>query len=502
MTSWTPRHPPRLSKSRFLSGLQCHKRLYLEIHAPQLATDSDDRRQVLLDMGKEINEIAHQYFPGGVLVAESHRHSSAALEKTAALMADPSVTAIFEGAFQFEGTLVRVDVLERLDCTWRLIEVKAASRVKSVHLNDLAVQTHVLQGSGLELTGTFLMHVNRQYSYPGGDVDLQQLFALEDLTEVIRERLPDIPARLEQMRSMLGESQAPDIEPDSHCHSPYECPFWSHCTVSKPARWIYYLPGGKEVVRRLSQQGIETIDEIPPRVSLTHLQHRMRENVEWISPKLAEVLQSVRYPVHHLDFETMMPAIPLYAGTHPYQPIPIQWSNHTETKDGSLQHTAYLCTEQKDPREEIAMSMLASVGEEGSICVYSEYEHYIVKSLAEAVPHLRKDLLRVGERLWDLLLVLQTHYYHPDFQGSFSIKSVLPALVPSLDYGDLEIKDGATASAMYYRMMFAVTDWVERQRVASALYSYCARDTLGMVELRRVLSQKVKSAEGGNGLSL
>ena len=489
-----PRHVHRLSKSRFLSGLQCHKRLYLEIHAPQLAAEIDDRRQSMLDMGKEMNEIAHGYFPGGVMVAENHRHSAAALEKTAALMADPNVPAIFEGVFQFEGTLVRADVLERVHCSWKLIEVKAASRVKSVHLDDLAVQTHVLRGNDLDLTGVFLMHVNRQYSYPGGEVDLQQLLVLENVTEAIHEKLPDVHPRLEQMRSMLGESRAPDVEPDHHCHSPYECPFWAHCTASKPARWIYYLPGRKDLVRRLRQQGIETIDEIPPRVSLTHLQQRVRENVEWISPKLAEALQSIRYPVHHLDFETVMPAVPLYPRTHPYQPIPIQWSNHTETKGGSLRHTAYLYTEQKDPREEIAMSLLESVEEEGSICVYSEYEHYVVKALAEAVPRLRKDLLRVGERLWDLLEVLQSHYYHPDFQGSFSIKSVLPALVPSLDYGDLDIKDGATASATYHRMMFVVTDWVERQRLASALHTYCARDTLGMVELRRVLSQKVKSA--------
>ena len=492
MTS--PRHSTRLSKSRFLSGLQCHKRLYLEIHAPQLAADIDDRRRMVLDMGNEINEIARKYFPGGVLVAEDHRHASAALEKTAALMADPDVPAIFEGAFQFEGTLVRVDVLERVDGAWRLIEVKAASRVKSVHLDDLAVQAHVLRGNGLELSGIFLMHVNRQYAYPGGDVDLQRLFSLEDLTEAIQEKLADIPPRLGEMRAMLGESRAPDVEPDHHCHSPYECPFWSHCTASKPARWVYYLPGRKDLVRRLRQQGIETIDEIPVQVSLSHLQQRVRENVEWMSPKLAEKLHSVRYPVHHLDFETVMPAVPLYAHTHPYQPIPIQWSNHTESEDGFLGHTAYLCFEQKDPREEIAVSLLESVGDEGSICVYSEYEHYIVKALAEAVPRLRKDLLRVGERLWDLLEVLQSHYYHPDFQGSFSIKSVLPALVPSLDYGDLEIKDGATASATYHRMMCVVTDWVERQRLASALLAYCARDTLGMVELRRVLAQKAQSA--------
>ncbi len=492
----------RLSKSRFLSGLQCHKRLYLEVYAPHLATAVDDRRQMLMDAGNEIHEIARRSFAGGVLVAEGHRHASRALEKTAALMADPNVPAIFEGAFEWEGTLIRVDVLERVDEAWKLIEVKATSRVKSVHVDDLAVQTHVLRGNGLDLIGMFVMHVNRRYAYSGGDVDLQRVFVLEDLTETIRERLPDVSTHLEHMRSMLGRSRAPDVEPDHHCHSPYECPFWAHCTASKPSRWIHYLPGGKDVVRRLRQRGIETIDDIPPDVALSPLQRRMRENVEWISPRLAEVLRSVRYPVHHLDFETVMPAVPLYAQTHPYQPIPIQWSNHTETQDGALQHTAYLCTDQRDPREDVAMSLLESVGEAGSICVYSEYERYVLKSLAEALPHLRNDLLRVEERLWDLLLVLQNHYYHPDFQGSFSIKSVLPALVPSLDYGDLEIKDGATASVMYTRMMWGVTDWVERQRLASALHAYCARDTLGMVELRRVLSRKVKSAssqEEGEG---
>ncbi len=446
-------------------------------------------------MGKEVGQTAHRYFPDGVLVAEDHRHIAAAVEKTAALIADSQVGAIFEGAFQFEGTLIRIDVLERVGCAWKLIEVKASARVKSVHLDDLAVQTHVLRGNGLDLAGIFLMHMNKHYAYPGGEPDLKKLFVLRDLTEAVGERLPALPARLEQMRAMLGKNQAPGVEPDSHCHTPYECPFWAHCTASKPARWIYHLPGGgKDVVRRLSTQGIETIDDIPPHVALTRLQRCVRDNVEWISPRLSEALQAVRYPVHHLDFETCMSAIPRYARIRPYQPVPIQWSNHMEMQDGSLRHTTCLWTEPNDPREAIAVSVLESVGEDGSICVYSDSEQYILRSLAEAVPALRNDLLRLVARLWDLLSVMQTHYYHPDFQGSFSMKSVLPALVPSLGYGDLEIRDGATASTMYHRMVFVETDWVERQRLASALHAYCARDTQGMVELRRVLSSKARAA--------
>ena len=116
----------------------------------------------------------------------------------------------------------------------------------------------------------------------------------------------------------------------------------------------------------------------------------------------------------------------------------------------------------------------------------------MLTALAEVLPSLRTELLQLTHRLWDLLSVIQSHYYHPGFAGSFSIKSVLPTLVPSLSYSNLEIRDGATASAMYHQMVFKETDWVERQRIESALHEYCARDTLGMVELRRVLAEKVQ----------
>jgi hypothetical protein len=245
----------------------------------------------------------------------------------------------------------------------------------------------------------------------------------------------------------------------------------------------------------MMKQGIEHIDDIPSRVKLSSVQQRMKENVEWVSPELEQALKSVHYPVHHLDFETFMPAIPLYSMTRPYQPVPTQWSNHIESRDAILQHETYLCTDQRDPREELAVALLSSLGKEGSICVYSDYEKYVLTALADRLPSLRADLLQLTHRLWDLLSVIQTHYYHPGFKGSFSIKSVLPTLVPSLRYDDLEIRNGATASAMYHHMVFKETDWVERQRLESALHEYCALDTLGMVELRRVLAEKVQSRD-------
>ena len=486
---------PRLSKSRYLAGLQCHKRVFLEIHNPELAGTIDSQRQAIMDMGKEIEGMARQCFPRGRLVAASYRQSTAALDQTADLLLDQTVPAIFEGAFQYQGTFVRVDVLERVDaCSWRLIEIKASSRTKAVHIDDLAIQTYVLLGMGLTLSASCLMHVNRQYLFQGGVPDVHQLFAIQDMMEMVQERLPSVPEQLRAMRAVLPKPTPPVIEPGPQCHIPHSCPFWDYCTKTKPDRWIYYLPGKKDIFYKLSKRGIATIDQIPSDCRLTDIQQRVRDNVEWISPQLLSQLRNVSYPVHHLDFETLMPGIPLYAGTRPYQPLPVQWSNHIESKDHTLRHDAFLSRTQHDPREEFVVTLLASLGKEGSICVYSEYERSILLSLAELLPEFKQDLLDVVERLWDLLSVIQAFYYHPGFSGSFSIKSVLPALIPSLAYHDLEIQDGVQATAAHYRMVFMETDWVERERLATALLEYCARDTLAMVELRKVLFTKAECA--------
>jgi len=485
----------RLSKSKFLSGLQCHKRLYLEIYQPELATDPDDTTQAILDMGTEIGAVARQRFPGGVLVEADRQHAEEALDRTKALLADPRVPAIFEAAFMFENVFIRVDILERLSMAesggsvWRLIEVKSASRVKEVHLDDLAIQTYVIGGAGILLAQSCLMHINTQYVYPGGELDVQQFFAMQDCTGPVRARLADVPSKLGEMKAMLADPTPPAVEPDGHCFSPYECPFWDHCTRDKPDRWIYHLPGGDKTFRQLVRLGIQTIDDIPADFNLTIWQRRVKENVEWVSPKLGLMLKTVRYPVHHLDFETFMPAIPKFPNTRPYQVLPIQWSNHVEYDDGRLDHDQYLCMDAKDPREELALRLLESLGREGSICVYSDYERTVIGRLAEALPSLRPELLRLLTRLWDLYVIVRDHYYHPAFKGSYSIKSVLPA-VTHLNYDDLEIRDGEGAARAYERMVFEETDWVERVRLREALLEYCARDTLALVELRRALGRK------------
>ncbi|MFO0734083.1 MAG: DUF2779 domain-containing protein, partial [Nitrospiraceae bacterium] len=183
------------------------------------------------------------------------------------------------------------------------------------------------------------------------------------------------------------------------------------------------------------------------------------------------------------------------ANTRPYEVLPIQWSDHIERADGTLDHAEYLSRDARDAREELVVALLEALGREGSICVYSSYERSILERMAEIFPALRPNIRKVIARLWDLHEVVKMHYFHPDFGGSYSIKTVLPAVVPSLSYEDLEIRDGGVAAREYYRMVFELSDWVERTRIEEALLRYCARDTLAMVELRRELTRKVSARD-------
>jgi len=239
-------------------------------------------------------------------------------------------------------------------------------------------------------------------------------------------------------------------------------------------------------------RGVQTVDEIPAGFPLQLIQQRVRDNVEWVGPGLQAALAAVEYPVHHLDFETLGSAIPLYPNTRPYQSVPFQFSNHIESDDGSLRHEAYLCPDARDPREELAVALSKSVGKTGSICTYTGYERNVLTGLADALPHLRQDLLHVCDRLWDLHTIIKAHYYHPAFAGSYSIKAVLPAIVPHLAYNDLEIQEGVMASLQFHRIAFGDADSAEQARIREALLKYCERDTLGMVELRRALFTKTR----------
>ncbi|MFI5342034.1 MAG: hypothetical protein ACHQ7N_19625 [Candidatus Methylomirabilales bacterium] len=279
---------PRLSKSKYLSGLQCLKRLYLDIHDRDLASEMDEGTQVVLDAGTRVGELARERHPGGVLVDVEYFKVEEGIARTAAILADPAVAVLYEGFIAFDDVVVRPDILVRTRGNrWRLIEVKSTSRVKDEHRDDLAIQAYALGGAGLTLDATCLMHINTGYLYPGGTLDLKQLFQEQDLTGEVAARQADIPTRLREMREVLAAPTPPVVEPDDHCYAPYDCPFWDHCTKDKPDRWIYHLPGSRRAFHELTAVGVQTIDEIPAGYPLQLIQQRVKDNVEWSARRSA-----------------------------------------------------------------------------------------------------------------------------------------------------------------------------------------------------------------------
>jgi hypothetical protein len=489
----TQRYVPMLSKSRFLAGLHCPLNLWYQCYNRDLASEVSPAQQAIFDMGHEVGRLATQLYPGGVLIEEDHLHHKEAVQSTLAAMKDPSVAAIYEAAFISDGVRIRVDILERLnDGAWNLIEVKSATSVKDLYLPDVAVQYHVLKGSGLNILTAAILHLNNQYVYDGNQLDLNGLFTLSDLTGEVHDLQEKIPSQLAGLKGMLAEANPPAIYPSKNCISPYKCGFWEFCTAEMPKYWVMRLGGISQTkFSELIEMGIEDISHIPDSFPLSALQSRMRDCVanreEYIDPDLLDELMDVEYPIHFLDFETMGTAIPRYAGTRPYQTIPFQWSDHVLYRDGTLEHREYLCEEDKDPREEFVNTLIEGLGERGTIFIYTTYEKGVLNGVIEHLPKYEGQLLAIIDRFKDLHATIRRCFYHPDFQGSFSLKSVLPAVLPAMSYETLSIQEGSQASVEYFRMLDPATSSEEREKIKKDLLDYCGHDTLAMVRIREEL---------------
>jgi len=490
---------PMLSKSRFLAGLQCHLRLWYQCFERELIPEVPPSQQAIFDAGHEVGELATQLYPGGVLIDAPYYQHKEAVQSTLEAMQDPDVKAIYEAAFIFDGVRIRADILQRSENeTWNLVEVKSSTSVKEVYYPDVAVQHYVLEGCGLKIGRAGIQHINNQYVYDGQNLDLGALFSFEDLTGLSVSMQPEIPAQLEELKGMLAEGGAPAVKPSRHCHKPYDCEFWDHCTKDMPEFWVYDISGvEQDKLEKFAKMGIQDISDIPDSFPLSQIQDRIRLSVakrqEYISDQLEAELNDMQYPVHFLDFETIGLAIPRYADTRPYQTIPFQWSDHILYEDGKLDHREYLCNEDRDPREEFTKTLLDALGTRGSIVIYTSYETGVLNSLIEHFPQYADELQTVIDRFIDLYKIIKDNFYAPRFYGSFSLKYVLPALVPELSYDKLAIQEGLQASLDYLRMIDPSTPEDEKSKIRGDLLVYCGQDTLAMVKIRDELLKRFKN---------
>lgn len=490
-----------LTKSRYVAGLQCLRRLWLNVHEPVEWEEPDSGSAEAV--GLEIGRMARLLFPGGILVEEPPWEHAQAVVRTMALMADRSVPAIFEAAFVHSGVRIRVDVLERRSRRyWGICEVKSSGEVKIHHYDDVAVQVHVLRGAGVRVSSVDILHVNKAYVRGHNGMSWPKFFSRVSVKAKLKRRLDSIGTRLKKQRACLARGQPPNIDPESHCHSPVLCEHWKRCTESKPSDWVFHMPNFNSARRdELRELGIEAISAIPDDFHLSPRQRIIRDVTRsgkpYVATELGERLRGFGPPAFYLDFEAFLATIPLYPGTRPYQAIPFQWSLHHLDSDGAIEHKEFLAEPDTDPRRPFAETLIKALERTKTpIVVYSSYERTRLIELAVMFPGIAKHLGPIVRRLRDLLPVVRSSVYHPHFDFSSSIKTAAPAICPDVRYDDLEvIADGDTASRAFWLMASGQADADALTCLIDSLRAYCKRDTWTLLRLHQGLAELARQMQ-------
>src|SRR5881296_1445882 len=480
----------RLSKSRYLAGLQCHKQLWWRVHepdAPELVPDVALRNRFA--QGAEVDQRARGYVPGGELIDLPFYEFDNKVAATRELL-ERAPPAIYEAWFLADETYAGVDILEHGSRGYGLIEVKATNRLKPEHLPDVAVQLHVLRRSGLSVERAEVMHLNPECRHP----DLANLFVREDVTAAVEGALLGVPDELAAQQRML-EGPLPEVPIGDHCTQPHNCPFLERCWPKLPDSHVSKLYRiERKRVLELEADGIATMHDLPTDLELSVIHARqvkaVRTGTMVVEPALKDALRRFASPLAFLDFETVSLAIPRWPGCRPWQLVPVQFSCHAEERGRGLVRHEWIADAPDDPRPALAQALVeACAGARKVVAYYASFERDCIRHLKAAVPGLERELTRIEQRLVALLPAIRNHVYHPDFGGSFSIKKTLPALVPGVSYSDLKIADGETATVELLRLMFegATMPPDERAALRRALLAYCARDSWAMVKMLETL---------------
>lgn len=488
---------PALSKSRFLAGLQCEKRLWYEVNRREEVPLPGAATLAIFEQGRAVGEVARRLYPDGIEVAPNIWAWPAVAAATREALA--ARRPLFEAGFVHRGGACRVDVLvPAADGAWDLLEVKSTASVKGEeHDLDLAFQTWVVRGAGLTLRDLYLVHVNPAYVLEGA-LDPEGLLVRERRNEQVEALLPEIEPRLRELLATSGLATSPDVAIGPQCSSPHDCPLIPLCWAFLPERNVTTLMRDRRKGFELLARGILAIEDIPNDFPLTDAQRiqleaaRAGEAIVDVR-RIRDFLASLDPPLQYLDFETVGPAIPIYQGTRPFQPVPFQFSLHRQERvGGDPEPEAFLAEGRQDPRPALLARLRESLVDQGTILAYNAaFERRVLRDLAAALPEASDWIEAVEERIVDLLIPFrQLAWYHPDQNGSASMKAVLPAMTGS-SYQDLEIAGGSQASGEFLRVTFGDVPPAERARVRRELERYCALDTLGMA---RIVEELAKAA--------
>lgn len=478
--------PSVLSKTNFLYGLQCHKYLWTLLHDPQSVPPPDAAMQFVFDQGHEVGALAQKLFPNGISVPTGDFSTNCRVTRENLGGDKP----LFEAGILAGNVYCRLDVLSPAgDGSWDIIEVKSATSVKDVNVQDVAFQKFCCESAGLKVRSCKLVYINNKYIRQG-EIDPRQLFIIEDITARVDAASDGLPEKVAEILAVMSQKQCPEGGIGRHCTEPYECPMQSVCWGFLPEHSVFDLYWAGKKRFELYESGVLHIKDIPSGFALNPKQQIQINCVTSGEPHvdrpgIKSFLDSLRYPIFFLDFETYATAVPMFDGTRPYQQIPFQFSLHVmfDNGDGTL-HFSYLADGAGDPRPKLAAELKELLKDSGSIVAYyAPFEKQVLGELAVALPEYREWVDGLQGRIVDLLKPFANfHYYHPAQKGSASLKKVLPALT-GISYEGLSINDGKLAGVAFMSATFGKASEEQRSKIRRDLEEYCGLDTGGMIEI-------------------
>ena len=487
MASKTGRHV--LSKSTFMRGCQCVKSLYLYKHHYKLRDAISEQQQAIFDRGTSVGELAQQLFPGGV---DAGPDTPFGYQKSVALtkkLMEEGAKVIYEAAFQFNGVLAAMDIMVKENGKWKAYEVKSSTQISETYLLDASLQYFVITQSGIPLADISIVHINNEYVRKG-KLNIDKLFTIQSVKEEVLPNQEFVVEKIEEFKEVIKLKHPPVIDIGLQCTTPYPCDFTGHCWQHVPENSVFDISMLKTRKKfELYSNGIVRFEDITEDVSLNANQQLqvtgyLNKTVTIDKKGINDFLKNISYPLYFLDFETFNPAVPLYDQSRPYQMIPFQYSLHyKKNKNADAKHFEFLAMPDGDPRVAFTEQLLKETKAPGDILTYNQsFEKTRLKELAADFPQYAGELEDRISRIKDLMVPFQQKlYYNYRMNGSYSIKAVLPALVPELSYDDLAIGNGSDASVSFERMIHdreANFDELRRN-----LLEYCKMDTWAMVKI-------------------
>lgn len=487
-----------LSKRDILSGLRCHKKLWIEFHeekAPELAHDAETLMRFA--EGRVVGEHARRFTGDGVNIAPGRNIDPAGVDQRTREAMARGESRMFEAGFVAGGANYRADIFERAGDAWAITEVKSSKwpekerdqqKKLDLHVPDVAIQRWVAAEAHVSVDQAQLMYLNRDCRHP----DLSNLFTTVDVTGKTEPMVLALPAAVATMHAILREAEAPDVPVGEQCTDPEDCPFYDRCHEPLPPHHVSELYYAKKQAKKYEAEGKAMIADLTdaeaPNVAAKRQVRAVKSGTRIVESGLAAALGQLKSPIVYFDFETVQLAVPRWPGCGPQDMVAVQFSAHREGFADNT-HRYHLASRGGDPRPALIDAMVEACAGAASIVVYYEaFEKSRIKELAEWFPEREAELMDVHDRIVDLLPIVRDHVYDPEFHGSFSLKKVLPALVTDLGYADLNIREGGTATAGIYNLLFDESlDTAAQDALRADLLAYCERDTEAMVRLVGVL---------------